>query len=99
MALIKQIPQRTCIACRKITGKRELVRLVRTADGTVEVDASGKKTGRGAYLCRTWQCWQSGLKGGRLEHALRAALTKDNRQRLISCGEDLVLRASGEIGE
>ena len=96
--MIKQIPQRTCIACRKVTGKRELIRLVCSADGTVEVDASGKKTGRGAYLCRTWQCWQTGLKGGRLEHALRTTLTEDNRQWLMNCGEDLVLGVVGDKG-
>ena len=89
--LIKRVPQRTCIACRKVTAKRELVRLVRTADGSVEVDASSRKVGRGAYLCRTWECWDAGLRGGRLEHGLRTTITEDNRQRLISCGEDFML--------
>ena len=46
----KHVPQRTCIACRKVAGKRGLVRLVRTAEGNVEVDPSGKQAGRGAYL-------------------------------------------------
>ena len=93
-ALIKRTPQRTCIACRKVTGKRELIRLVRTADGGVEVDVGGRKAGRGAYLCRSWECWKAGLKAGRLEHRLRTILTEDNRQQLISCGEELILGAS-----
>ncbi len=98
-SLIRHIPQRSCIACRKVTGKRELIRLVRTADGGVEVDTTGRKAGRGAYLCRTWECWKIGLKGGRVEHALRTTITEDNRQQLISRREDNVLGVSGDKGE
>ncbi len=88
-ASIKHIPQRTCMACRKVRAKRELVRLVRIADGIVEVDTSGKKAGRGAYLCPAQECWEVGLKGGRLEHALRTTLPQDNREELIQCGKSL----------
>jgi hypothetical protein len=91
---MKKIPQRTCIACRKVTRKRELIRLVRIAANGVEVDTGGRKAGRGAYLCRSWECWETGLKGGQLEHALRTTLAEDNRQRLISWGEQFVLGAS-----
>ena len=86
----KYIPQRTCVACRKISTKQALIRLVRIPDGGVEVDTSGKKTGRGAYLCRTLECWENGLIGGRLEHALRTTLTQGNREALIKCGETLL---------
>ena len=86
----KHIPQRTCVACRKVDAKRELIRLVRLSDGSVEVDTSGKKTGRGAYLCRAQGCWEAGLKGGRLEYTLRTTLTQDNRKKLITQGEDLL---------
>ena len=86
----KHIPQRTCVACRKASTKRELVRLVRISDSRVEVDTTGKKAGRGAYLCRSQECWEVGLKGGRLEYALRATLTQDNREHLIERGEALL---------
>ena len=86
----KRIPQRTCVACRKISTKQELVRLVRISDGSVEIDTSGKKAGRGAYLCRAWECWQIGLQGSRLEHALRTTLTQDTREQLIKHGEGLL---------
>ena len=85
----KHIPQRTCVACRKVKAKRELIRVVRVSDDSVEVDSGGKKAGRGAYLCRTRECWQIGLKGNRLEHALRTTLTQDNREQLIRYGEGL----------
>ncbi len=87
---IKHIPQRTCVACRKVKAKRELVRLVRNADEIVEVDTSGKKAGRGAYLCPMRECWEVGLKGGRLEHTLRTTLTQNNREQLVQYGKSLV---------
>ena len=77
------------MACRKVRAKRELVRLVHVADGSVEVDTSGKKAGRGAYLCPTQECWEAGLKGNRLEHTLRTTLTQDNREQLIQYGKSL----------
>lgn len=92
--MVKHVAQRTCIACRRVTGKRELIRLVCMASGSVEVDTTGRTAGRGAYLCRRRECWEVGLKGGRLEHALRTTLAEDNRQRLISRGEELVLTAT-----
>jgi predicted RNA-binding protein YlxR (DUF448 family) len=53
----KHIPQRTCIACRTVRAKRELIRIVRTTTDRVEADPTGKKAGRGAYLCRQRECW------------------------------------------
>ena len=89
---VKHIPQRTCLACRKIKAKRELIRLVRISDESVEVDVGGRKAGRGVYLCPAQKCWEIGLKSGRLEHSLRTTLTQDNRERLIRFGEDLFKR-------
>ena len=79
----KHLPQRTCIACRQIKEKKALIRLVRAENGVAEVDISGKKPGRGAYLCPKKDCWELGLKKNRLEYALRTKLSDDNRQILI----------------
>ena len=79
---VKHVPQRTCLACRKVKPKRELVRLVRVADGSIEIDPGGKLAGRGAYLCALPECWETGLRGDRLEHALKTTLTGSNRERL-----------------
>jgi len=84
---VKHIPQRTCLACHQIKAKRELIRLVHTPDGNIEIDTSGKKAGRGAYLCPVWECWEAGLKGNRLEHALRSRFTRENREQLIKYAE------------
>jgi predicted RNA-binding protein YlxR (DUF448 family) len=77
------------VACRKVKTKQELIRLVRVSDGSIEVDTSGKKVGRGAYLCRSQGCLEVGLRGSKLEHVLRTTLTQDNREQLIRCGKDL----------
>ena len=84
---IKRLPQRTCLACRQVRAKRDLVRLVRTTEGQVVVDPSGKKAGRGAYICRIKDCWEAGLKGNRLEHALRTKLSQDDREQLMRASQ------------
>lgn len=78
----KHVPQRTCVACRTVRGKRELVRIVRTPEGTVMVDETGKRSGRGAYLCRQRSCWEAALARRQLEHALKVALTVDDEALL-----------------
>jgi len=78
------------VACREVRPKPELVRLVRVSDERVEADAEGRKAGRGAYLCQAPQCWEVGLKGNRLEHALRTTLSPDNREQLIRYGKDFL---------
>ena len=78
------------MACGKIKAKRELIRLVCNPDGSLEIDASGKKDGRGAYICRDLECWESGLKGKRLEQSLRSRITQDNRERLVKDAKDLL---------
>ncbi len=97
MPVIKHIPQRTCVGCRQVRAKRELIRLVRLQDGSVEVDTTGKKRGRGAYLCPNEECWQSGLSKGRLEYALKTTLSKEDKERLIAQGKEL-LRGEDSVG-
>ena len=78
----KHIPQRTCVACRRVKTKRQLIRLVALPGGGIEVDTLSRKVGRGAYICSTFQCWQIGLAAGRLEYALRTNLSQENREQL-----------------
>lgn len=85
----KHGPQRTCVACRQVKDKRCLVRLVRTADGTVEVDPTGSRAGRGAYLCDIAQCWETGIQRGGLERTLRTSLSAESRRRIMEEGVSL----------
>ena len=87
---VKYTPQRTCVVCREVKPKRELIRLVCISDDSVEVDTTGKKPGRGAYLCGVPECWEVGLKGDRLENVLRTKLTRQAREQLARSGEDLL---------
>ena len=86
---VKHIPQRTCIACRKVSAKRELVRIVKTKDEGLVLDTTGKKSGRGYYLCDSRGCWESILKNSHLEHVIHTALTQQDYQRLKEYAERL----------
>lgn len=78
----KHVPQRMCVACRDHTAKRALIRIVRTVDGTVEIDRTGRKNGRGAYLCGQATCWEQALKTGLLARALNAEVTPETIETL-----------------
>jgi uncharacterized protein len=67
----KHIPIRTCVACRETDQKRELLRVVRLPDGTVEFDAKGKLSGRGAYVCASKECIQTAQKQKKFERSLK----------------------------
>ena len=77
---VKHIPQRTCVGCREVLSKRQMLRIVRTTEG-VRVDPTGKLAGRGAYLHDKRSCWARGLKGA-LAHALKAEINSEDRIRL-----------------
>jgi len=77
---VKHVPQRTCVGCREVLPKRQMVRIVRTPDG-VKMDPTGKLAGRGAYLHDRRECWERGLKGA-LAHALKVNLSVEDRTRL-----------------
>jgi predicted RNA-binding protein YlxR (DUF448 family) len=67
----RHVPERTCIGCREEQGKRDLVRIIRTTDKRVAIDATGKANGRGAYLHPLQACWEKALKGGSISYALK----------------------------
>ena len=81
---VKHIPQRTCIGCHTVKPKRELVRLVLTSDGRVEIDLTGKRAGRGAYLHRERECWLEAFERRAIERALKmdSATSAMDRQQL-----------------
>ncbi|MBV9258348.1 MAG: DUF448 domain-containing protein [Ktedonobacteraceae bacterium] len=78
----KHIPLRTCISCRETKSKRELLRVVRTPDGHVMIDATGKKSGRGAYLCARLSCWENAIKKHRFEQEFELPLSEEDRAGL-----------------
>ena len=77
MPKIKKIPQRMCVGCQQMKPKKLLFRVVRTPDETIEIDSTGKRSGRGAYICPDPDCLNKALKGKRLEKALQRAITQE----------------------
>ena len=93
----KHVPQRTCIACRKVDAKRGLRRLVRIEDNHVVIDPTGKRAGRGAYLCAERGCWEAALKRTAIERALKIPqLQPEDRQMLIAYGASLPAGSDGD---
>ena len=77
MPKVRKMPQRTCVGCGKVTDKRSLVRIVRTPEGDVAVDPTGKRSGRGAYVCAARECLQRAVRSGKLSKALEAEVPED----------------------
>ena len=73
----KKIPQRTCMACQEKKDKRDLVRIVRSPEGEISVDLTGKKPGRGAYICPNLECLNQVIKSKRLERSLETAISQE----------------------
>lgn len=71
----RHVPQRMCVVCREVQGKRALIRIVRTPTEGVVADPTGKRAGRGAYLCHRPACWERALNGHVLARALHVTLT------------------------
>ncbi len=78
----KHVPERTCVACRTARPKRHLVRIVRTPEGGVEVDKTGRRNGRGAYLCPAQECWRLARTRRSLDQALGIAVSQETWQSL-----------------
>ncbi len=73
----KKIPMRQCVGCREMKPKRDLIRVIRTEEHTVCLDPTGKKNGRGAYLCLNRECLQRAVKSRGLEHSLKTAIPEE----------------------
>ena len=73
----KKVPQRTCMGCQAKKEKRELVRIVRSPEGEISVDMTGKKPGRGAYICPDLDCLNKVVKSKRLERSLETAISQE----------------------
>ena len=78
----KKIPQRQCLGCRERKNKRDMIRVVRTTEGTVSLDFSGKLNGRGAYVCPDAACLQKARKTRSLERCLEVEIPEDVYDRL-----------------
>ena len=79
---MKKVPLRMCVGCREMKEKRDLIRIVRTSEHSGEIDLTGKKPGRGAYICNDPACLKKAKKSKSLERALNVSLEEDVYLRL-----------------
>lgn len=79
---VKKIPLRKCLGCMESFPKKELVRVVRTPDGEVCIDLTGKKSGRGAYICKSESCFKKAVKSKRIQSNLEITLTDELTEAL-----------------
>ena len=86
----KKIPMRMCVGCREMKPKKELLRAVRSPDGQVSLDTTGKKPGRGAYCCFNAECLRRALKQGQLDRQLEVKLTDEVNAQLTQTMQQLL---------
>ncbi len=73
----KKIPMRQCIGCSEMKAKKEMIRVIKTAEGTISLDATGRMNGRGAYICPSSECLQKAVKSKGLERSFKMPIPKD----------------------
>lgn len=96
----KHIPQRTCVACRQKFDKRRLTRIVRTAEEGVVIDPTGKRNGRGAYLCDQPACWERASSDQKLlNRALLTELTDAERAHLAAHKPAAAAQLAGTLSQ
>ena len=79
---IKKIPERQCLGCNEHKPKRELIRVVRSADGDISLDFGGKASGRGAYICKDLACLKKARKSRRIDRNLNCTVPDEIYDRM-----------------
>lgn len=73
----KKIPLRQCIGCGEMKGKKEMLRVLKTTEGPIVLDVTGKKNGRGAYLCKSVECLKKAKKNKGLERSFKMSIPNE----------------------
>lgn len=77
MSALKKVPERTCIGCKETKPKKELLRIVKDKENIISIDLTGKKNGRGAYICNSVECLEKAIKTNRLAKAFEQNIDKE----------------------
>lgn len=80
----KKVPMRMCLGCQEMKPKKELIRVVKNKENEISVDFTGKKAGRGAYICKNIECFRKAKKAKRFEKAFEASISEEVYQTLES---------------
>lgn len=76
MSQIRKVPMRKCIGCQEMKSKKEMMRILKTTEDEIIIDTTGKKNGRGAYICFSEACFEKAVKGKGLERSLKMGIPK-----------------------
>lgn len=98
----RKVPLRKCVACQQMMPKKELIRIVRTPDGAILIDLTGKKAGRGAYLCGKVSCFKLAKKSKALDRALKqpvGAEIYDQLEQDFIAVEDTFIASKDRVDE
>lgn len=82
--MVKKIPMRRCLGCYESKPKKELIRIVKTSEGEILIDKTGKKNGRGAYICYSKECLEKAIKTKRIEKEFETSISEDIYEHLRS---------------
>lgn len=86
---IKKVPLRQCIGCQEMKSKKEMIRVIKTAEDEIMLDATGRKNGRGAYLCPSMECFKKAVKSKGVERSFKMAIPKEVYETLEKEMEEL----------
>ena len=86
---VKKIPLRQCIGCGEMKSKKEMIRVIKTAEDQILLDATGRKNGRGAYLCPSMECFKKAVKGRGLERSFKMAIPREVYETLEKETEEI----------
>lgn len=87
--MAKKIPLRQCVGCGEMKGKKDMLRVLKTAEGDICLDTTGKKNGRGAYICRNRECLQKARKNRGLERSFKMSISDEVYAALEEGFDDL----------
>lgn len=94
----KKVPMRMCLGCHRMKPKKELIRIVKSAEGDITIDLTGKKSGRGAYMCKDTECLEKAQKGKKIEKTFEAPVQQDTYKLLSSqIGKNMVNNLESSI--
>ena len=79
---VRKVPMRQCIGCREMKSKKDMIRVIKTPEGEITIDATGKKNGRGAYICCASECFQKAIKSKGLERSLKTNIPNEVYEEL-----------------
>ncbi len=82
MSQVRKVPMRKCIGCQEMKNKKDMIRILKTTENRIEIDTTGKKNGRGAYICPSRDCFEKAVKTKGIERSLKMSIPREVYENL-----------------